>query len=362
MHLSLKPSQLDRLTKLVETLHAPFDFPDLDSWRHAVNHHARLLLDAHKVVFMMPGPGHEPVYSQRLDPGAFRAYVAFYHRFDVAGRLALQRRIPVSSEVELHGRDAYYASEYYNDFMRVWQCHHSTGMVAPMEAEPGYAWLAVYRDSRDDPVFGPRARGLMKLILPSFHAGVRTYLRLAADRAVLASVIDASGKRILLCDPLGKPLHASAALEQTLAADPERSALEGHMRELARSVGALTTNTSAATASIGKTGERTVVTLRGRYRLTASLAGEPSPAPAGVLVLLEPLFHQPLSDGELRERFHLTKQEIRVARLIAEELRNDAIAHRLDISPHTARRHTERVLEKLGIASRAQVADRISPI
>jgi DNA-binding CsgD family transcriptional regulator len=360
MRLSLTPSELDRLTKLVETLHAPFDFPDVDAWRHTANHHARLLLDAHKVVFMMPGAGHAPVYSQRLDPGAIRPYVEHYHQFDVAGAIALQRSMPIATHVELHGREEYYASEYYNDFMRVWNCHHSIGMVAPMDLEPGYAYMAVLRDSYGDSPFGARTRAMMKLVLPAFRAGVRTYLRLAADRAVLAAVLDASGKRLLLCDERGEPVHPSAALERTLAADPERLALEGHMRWLARSVGGLRADRKPTPDTIGRIGERTVATLRGRYRMTASIAGARVPAPVGVLVLLEPLFHEPLTDDELRDRFQMTKQEIRVARLIAEGLPNDAIARRLAISPHTTRRHTEHILEKLGIASRAQVAERIS--
>lgn len=360
MRLSLTPSELDRLTKLMRSLHAPFDFTDVDAWRHAVNHQARLLLDAHKVVFMMPGPGHAPVYCQRLDPEGFQAYVSYYHRFDVAGAIALERSLPVASLVELHGRDEFYASEYYNDFMRVWKCNHSVGMVTRMEGGPGFAYLGILRDEYEDPPFGARERSLMKLCLPAFAAGVRTYLRLAADRAVLAAVLDSNGKRLLVCDGRGEAIHASAALERTLAGDPQRQALEEHMRELARSVGGLRGNPWAATNAVGRTGERTVTTVRGRYRMVASLAGELPLEPAGVLVLLEPLFRETLTDDELRERFHLTTQEVRVARQIADGQRNDAIARRLGISPHTARRHTERVLAKLGIASRAQVAERIS--
>ena len=124
LRLSLSPSELDRLTDLVEALQAPFDYPDVDAWRHAVNHHARLLLGAHKVVFILPGPGHAPVYCQRLDPDGFRAYIDYYHRFDVAGAIAIERSLPVSSLLEIHGREEFYASEYYNDFMRVWNCNH----------------------------------------------------------------------------------------------------------------------------------------------------------------------------------------------------------------------------------------------
>jgi DNA-binding NarL/FixJ family response regulator len=360
MRLSLAPSELERLTKLVDTLHAPFDFGDVDAWRHAVNHHMRLLLDAHKVVFMMPGSGRAPVYSQRLDPGAIRPYAEHYHRFDVAGEVALRRKTLVASLVELHGREEYYGSEYYNDFMRVWSCHQSTGMVAPIDVAPGYAYMAVLRDSYGDPPFDARARALMRLVLPSFRAGVRTYLRLAADRAMLAAVLDASGRRLLLCDERGEAFQASARLEQTLAADPERPRIERHMRELARFVSELRSNGRAAARALGKTGERTVTTRRGRYRLSASLAGGAAHSPPGVLVLLEPLFREPMPEAELRERYKLTKREIRVARLIADGEHNEGVARHLGISPHTARRHTEHILEKLGIASRAQIAGHIS--
>jgi DNA-binding CsgD family transcriptional regulator len=345
---------------LVEVLHAPFDYPDVDSWRHAVNHHARLLLDAHKIVFMLPGAGHVPVYSQRLDPGGASAYLEYFHRFDVAGALALERNLPVASLLEIHGREEFYASEYYNDFMNVWDCNHSVGMVTPIEAAPGYAYLAMLRDKYQDSPFGVRERTLLRFVLPAFRAGIQTYLRLAADRAVLGAVLDASEKRLLLCDHRGEPAHASAALKRALAADPERRAIETSMHRLARSTAELRQNGKTAVRSLGVSGERVLTTVRGHYRLCASLAGESGPSPAGVLVLLEPLFREPLTDAELRERFGLTRQEVRVARQIADGAHNDEVARRLGISPHTARRHTEHILGKLEIASRAQVAERIS--
>jgi DNA-binding CsgD family transcriptional regulator len=360
VRLSLKPSELDRLTQLVETLHAPFDFPDVDAWRHAVNHHARLLLDAHKVVFMLPGPGHAPVYCQRLDPDGFRDYLDYYHRFDVAGSIALERSLPVSSLLEIHGRDEFYASEYYNDFMRVWDCNHSVGLVAPIEAEPGYAYLGILRDKRQDPPFDARARTILRFLHPAFRAGIHSYLRLGADRALLGSLLDLSGKRLLLCDERGRPHQRSAALKRTLGADPERGLIERHVEELALATADLPARRRPSDERLSRTGEQIVTTLRGRYRLSASLAGERGSMPRGILVLVEPLFREAMTDVELRQRFGLTAQEIRVAREIAEGLRNDAIASKLGISPHTVRRHTERVLDKLGIASRAQVVERIT--
>ena len=52
----------------------------------------------------------------------------------------------------------------------------------------------------------------------------------------------------------------------------------------------------------------------------------------------------------------LSDREAVVAICLVDGLSNKEIAERLSISPHTARRHTENVLKKLGISSRAGVA------
>jgi DNA-binding CsgD family transcriptional regulator len=64
--------------------------------------------------------------------------------------------------------------------------------------------------------------------------------------------------------------------------------------------------------------------------------------------------------GRLRDRFSLTPREAQVANLLALGNSNRQLARALGISEHTARRHTERVLSKLGVTSRAQVAAKLS--
>src|ERR687895_507075 len=58
----------------------------------------------------------------------------------------------------------------------------------------------------------------------------------------------------------------------------------------------------------------------------------------------------------LSERYQLTKRETDVARLLAIGKTNAEVATTLAISEHTARRHTEQVLSKLHLRSRAAVA------
>jgi GAF domain-containing protein len=64
----------------------------------------------------------------------------------------------------------------------------------------------------------------------------------------------------------------------------------------------------------------------------------------------------------LQARFGFTKQEARVALLLAERKTNQEVADALFISPSTARGHTERVLEKLGVATRRAVADALGGV
>ena len=63
----------------------------------------------------------------------------------------------------------------------------------------------------------------------------------------------------------------------------------------------------------------------------------------------------------LHIEFGMTPREIEVALLLAEGCSNRTIAHRLGISPHTARHHTQRVLVKLGVHSRAEAGARLRP-
>lgn len=63
-----------------------------------------------------------------------------------------------------------------------------------------------------------------------------------------------------------------------------------------------------------------------------------------------------VSEGEIRQRFGLTRQEARVALLLAEGRTNQELATALGLSPHTARNYTRRVFRRLGVSNRAQVA------
>jgi DNA-binding response OmpR family regulator len=86
----------------------------------------------------------------------------------------------------------------------------------------------------------------------------------------------------------------------------------------------------------------------------ASAAPAPAATPSGTAADA-PARPAALSDEALRERYGLTARQTEVARLLGEGCSNAEIATRLEMSYYTARNHTEQVLGKLGVPSRAAV-------
>jgi DNA-binding NarL/FixJ family response regulator len=61
----------------------------------------------------------------------------------------------------------------------------------------------------------------------------------------------------------------------------------------------------------------------------------------------------------LEHRYGLTPRELEVAKLLARGKSNAAIAEELRISAHTARHHTQRILSKLAVHSRAEAGAKL---
>ena len=62
-----------------------------------------------------------------------------------------------------------------------------------------------------------------------------------------------------------------------------------------------------------------------------------------------------VSDEALRQHFRLTKREVEVLRLLLRGESNSGVARALRVSEHTAHHHTERILRKLHVHSRARL-------
>ncbi len=74
------------------------------------------------------------------------------------------------------------------------------------------------------------------------------------------------------------------------------------------------------------------------------------------VIVLEPAQAAVPSEADLQAQFRLTRREAQVAARLALRRSNREIAQELSISTYTARRHTEKVLLKVGVKGRADVS------
>jgi DNA-binding CsgD family transcriptional regulator len=155
----------------------------------------------------------------------------------------------------------------------------------------------------------------------------------------------------------GRELHRNAALCAALAAEPARAEVEGAMRALAADLRAL--RRGAPPAALRPT--RAVTTRLARHTLRATFA--PAALWGSPDVVQVSLESSPLAAAEAPAEapaapaaLGLTAREAEVARLLARRASNAELAAALGVSAHTARHHTERVMRKLEVRKRADVA------
>ena len=173
--------------------------------------------------------------------------------------------------------------------------------------------------------------------------------------------LDAVDQGLAFFDCSGTLLHANRAvaraLEASAAGERLRSEIQLFAGSLCNLVGLRHLDGEIAVEAISVL---EVPTEEEHYRLRGSYVGLDLFGRGGsVMVALERPAATLLSAQVLRERFGLSKQESRIAHLLARGKSNAEIAKTLFISPHTARTHTQRVLGKLGVCARAEVATKI---
>lgn len=171
--------------------------------------------------------------------------------------------------------------------------------------------------------------------------------------------LDTLDQSLAFMDSMGRLQHANAAFLKEIAIATDGALLRGHVTQFAQAVWGL-----ALVARLGDSVERldtrTVLGARGQYRLLGTYIGaDLFGAGACVMVALESPAPDPFDVERLRTCFKLTRKQAHVARLLAHGLRNDEIAQRLFVSPHTVRHHVEQIRLRVGGHTRAAIAERI---
>jgi DNA-binding NarL/FixJ family response regulator len=208
------------------------------------------------------------------------------------------------------------------------------------------------------PRFGPEGRFLLSLLQPSFRAGMRLLYTVGQLRQTVASDMDEIGVPICVCGRDGRIHHISSKVRSMLAAEPEREAILDSIRGVA---GQVLARRSAASRRSGAHAVHEVVrTASRRYRLSAALATHSMHfGRTDVLVAVAELGGD-AEAADLATASGFSPRERQVATLIGRGLSNAAIARVLDLSPHTVKRHTERVLAKSGLPTRTALASQMA--
>lgn len=181
---------------------------------------------------------------------------------------------------------------------------------------------------------------------------------------VLVAIVESLDEGISVHDGRGALLYKNGVLGRMLSAETDGDALQD---AIDRARHQATLDASNAILSIARTtpggaGAACEVVVRGSragYRVRAKVIRAKTPGGLVIVAVRQHPLAPTLSPEELAARYGLTRAETRVALLLEGARTSRQIAEQLGISVHTARRHAEAVLKKLGVHSRAAVAARL---
>jgi DNA-binding CsgD family transcriptional regulator len=356
---------LKRAADIMRVLVDPLAAPDIDQWRSTVNRMLIPLLDADSAGFLLPVSGRLAVYSDEHDPAELAKYPDLAPPPLSTGKPIFVRcvELGVSTLDEVWGDDMHINlnSAYFNDYVAPNRAHDALTAVIPLPrlGPHGMAGVQLWHERMEGRTFGARETALLRMILPALRIGVEACVRWDRHRTDLLSMLDHLGQRLLVCDVSGRVLHATPALLAAIEEDGEGHRLMRELHAVAAELGGL-----AASAPVEQGqpsfGGRSLATAHARYAVTGALYRSPIPSsPLLVLVTVERTTPVLRSAAELRDRYGLTRAEIRVAALLVSSLTSTEIAQQLNLSPHTVRRHTESILLKARVGSRAALATKL---
>jgi DNA-binding CsgD family transcriptional regulator len=293
------------------------------------------------------------------DPDLLRAYQDEYGALDLGSRETLRRRLEVGHLGLVERVDERVRNPFFTDYVVPNGLKDAFSLNAFTPRGPSLRILLSYFGGRVEPAEVEQNEALLRALAPGFRAAVDACLTWKGDAARLGRVLDGLADALALCGRDGSVAHRNPALAELLSADPEGERVMEAVRAAARAVARVAEGEAAAD---GCAGEREVRTAAGRYGVRATLAEEGMLGAAARVVVSVRAAVAPraVPDARLRERFGLTEREVQVARFLSRGLPNAEMARQMFVSPHTARHHTERVLRKLGVTARAQVAEALN--
>jgi DNA-binding CsgD family transcriptional regulator len=363
--ITFSATEVAELEAAFDALLSPDANPD-SGWHARMSDAVRRACRADRVLFTLPQDPFVRLFSEGHDPRMLREYAEYYYGVDPGNERIAKRGLTVYNQrmVVAHEVQTFLRSEIYADMFIPYRIRDCLGMSvgldpATRDRGDGVSLLTLHSETAEYDAFGERGLTVLRLLRPAFCAGVAGRVRLAALGTDLSQGLSRLEDGVRVVGAGGEIVYENPSLHRTLAAAP-RGELDVAIARIAagvRSPSPLSTDAvrgdrAGCAYEVIRSGGATYH-LHG-IRVRPGMLGAPDAPPYAVVNV-----HRDDPGAEilrrLGERFGLTQRESQVALLLAHGETNKKIATTLKISPNTARHHTEHVLAKLGVDSRAKV-------
>lgn len=375
--MSLLLSTPDRamMHRALYHLASPLEYPSISQWRAEVLKSLLPLFGADAAGFVLPHEGERAVTLHNAPERLLHDYVEHQMHDELVDEWKAQGFGAASIESLTRGErgrftgGAMYSLVYSRHGVEdIIACVLDLSDKAPQIAPGKYfaprgvpmRGLVAFLSSRPGTErFSAPGLELMWLLQPLLRAAGQTWKELAARRRAMVSLIDESSDGLLVYGPSGQLLHRNRALNRMLEDETQPAELLSAASRAAKSLARLLSRDGQSESADGAF-ERQVDTGAHRYTVRATRAETMLGRSGAILVVVKPLTRRAASPTQLVRKFGLTRREAEIAAMLAGGATNKQIVAALGFTEHTARRHTENVLRKLGLNSRAQVAGRVS--
>lgn len=361
MALRLLDSEVRALRTAMTIMLTPFSYADGEQWRCAICGALNSVLHASASTLELAVPN-EPVIGGCPDLAHVLEALLPPPEWLIRG---LEKRrqlgLNVAGFADVHDVAEVKRTPFYNDVVIPNRLFEPLILAADFDGVPLPAVLGfVFENERTGTRHIERNKAMLNLLVPAYIAGVGAYVRMAHQRAGFAALVDSLGVGVTIVGIDGTVLDENQAMKTLAGRDPERARIRATIRQIALGI--------ANNVARGKSPDwakqshlEEVRTSLARYRITATYAPEGIVNAKGACVALtERLAARSLTSTELASQFRLTHREIETAQLVVRGYSTREIAGALGISFNTARRHTEHVLLKLNVHSRAAIAGRLT--
>lgn len=362
MSLSLDSEEIRALSHASTTLLTPFSHATAEAWQRAACDAVQRAVGADAAALAITERGKTSFGGEPETVTALEQILPLPQWVKKGIRVSPHHcQFTVVNWTELYDESIVRSSAFYNDVVRpIRLLAPITMMEEVIRGQLPVALMVYFRDERQAAAQTHLRKEKLRLLFPAFSAGVKACVSLARSGQAAVALAEVAIEGIVVYDMNGRLVYENAATTKLLVPD-------GHRDRVRREMTAMAANLVARLAErpfapLEHRFSTTIETCSCSYNVSAVLIedgwgwGCAGPTVVLMMAAIHPLAMQ---SGELKARYRLSNREIETSQLIRRGYSSKQIASLLGISVHTARRHAESVIAKLGVHSRGEVGAKL---